>query len=283
MFLICGTIPQTEAGLILGRANFDGRKLLIGDHEIPCTQGTAALISAACVIAECRGMPAPRVAVAGDVGEGTGSRRLYRYLIEHLPDAACDIVLLHYIMPIMGLMKKVCEAARRCVKKPVMIADSSSMYAAKAAGLAQQFDVFTPDLSEMEFLADHDAVHPAYISHHLFRSEISRVPDLVRAAVEAGSMARTVIIKGAVDHVVQNGKIIFTLNEPDLPQLEAIGGTGDTISGMVGAFIAAGLSHRDAAIEALTLNRKAGLAANATAATKIREIIAAIPQAMNRQ
>ena len=94
-------------------------------------------------------------------------------------------------------------------------------------------------------------------------------------------MARTVIIKGAVDHVVQNGKIIFTLNEPDLPQLEAIGGTGDTLSGMVGAFIAAGLSHRDAAIEALTLNRKAGLAANATAATKIREIIAAIPQAMN--
>ena len=104
---------------------------------------------------------------------GKGSRLLYDYLIKNLPTISPDILLLHYILPVMGLMKKVCAAAAKCKKKPVMIADASSMYAAKAAGLAPFFDIFTPDLCEMAFLADADAVHPAYVSRHLFSAEIA--------------------------------------------------------------------------------------------------------------
>ncbi len=283
MLLICGTIPRDDLTIITGEAKFDGDKLIAGDTGVPCTQGTAALVSAACLVAAHFQAPAPQVIFAGDTGSGRGSRLLYDYVCKNLPRINPDILLMHYILPVMGLMKKVYEAAQKCVNKPVMMADASSMYAAKAAGLAGQFDIFTPDLSEMEFLADAEAIHPAYISHHLFRAEIAHIDELIAAAYRQRSMAKTVIVKGAIDHIVQDGKITFTLDKPNLPQLEAIGGTGDTISGMVGAFIAAGFSHYDAAIKALKANRKAGEYAKATPATKIREIIAAIPQALNHQ
>jgi len=280
MLLICGTIPQEDAVLVRGEARFGGSKLFIGDTEVSCTQGTAALASAACVVAaHCR-IGAPHAVFAGDTGGGRGSRLLYDFLIKNLPQINADVVLLHYILPVMGLMKQVCVAADQCAKKPVMMADASSMYAAKAAGLAAKFDIFTPDLAEMEFLADPDAVHPAYISRHLFRAEITRVDDLIAAAFRQKSMAKTVIIKGAIDHVVQEGEVTFTLSDPDLPALEAIGGTGDTISGMAGALVDAGFTHHDAAVAALRANRKAGECARATPATKISQVIAALPAAL---
>ncbi|HPD57152.1 MAG TPA: NAD(P)H-hydrate dehydratase [Smithellaceae bacterium] len=281
MLLICGTIPQAGASLVMGEVSFDGSRLAVGNTEIPCTQGTAALASAACVVAKHCGSAAPHAVFAGDTGSGKGSRLLYDYLSNNLPQLSPDILLMHYILPVMGLMKQVCAAADKCGKKPVMMADASSMYAAKAAGLAGQFDIFTPDLSEMEFLADPDAIHPAYISRHLFRADIACADDLIAAAFRQKSMAKTVVIKGATDHVIQEGKVKFTLSEPDLPALEAIGGTGDTISGMIGAFVDAGLTHLDAAMKALKANRKAGQLVQAKPATKVREIIAAIPRALN--
>ena len=281
MLLICGTIPQADAGLLLGEARFDGSKLFVGNTETPCTQGTAALASAACVVAKHCRIGAPYAVFAGDNGRGQGSRLIYDYLIKNLTKISADVVLLHYILPVMGLMKQVCAAAEQCAKKPVMMADASSMYAAKAAGLAAKFDIFTPDLSEMEFLADPDAIHPAYISRHLFRADIAQVDDLIEAALRQKSMAKTVIIKGATDHVVQEGKIKFTLSQPDLPALEAIGGTGDTISGMIGAFVDAGFTLLDAAVLALKANREAGQYAQATPATKISQIVAAMPKVLN--
>jgi NAD(P)H-hydrate repair Nnr-like enzyme with NAD(P)H-hydrate dehydratase domain len=219
----------------------------------------------------------PQVILVGDDGMGKGSRLLYDYLIKNLPIISPDILVLHYVLPVMGLMKKVCEAAAKCSKKPVMIADASSMYAAKAAGLAPLFDIFTPDLCEMAFLADADAVHPAYISRHLFSAEIVRAQELIAAAYQHKSAAKILLIKGAVDHVVEEGNIICTISEPDIPALEAIGGTGDTISGMIGALIDVGLTQRDAVITAAKANRKAGEYAQATPATKIRQIVSAIP------
>jgi NAD(P)H-hydrate repair Nnr-like enzyme with NAD(P)H-hydrate dehydratase domain len=280
MLLICGTVPYENIALIKGEAKFDRDKLFIQDTEIPCTQGTAALVSAACVTAAHLRQSPPHVVLAGDTGSGKGSRLLYDYLIKNLAPIKPDILLMHYILPVMGLMKKVCDAAAKCAKKPVMIADASSMYAAKAAGLAPIFDIFTPDLCEMAFLADADAVHPAYISRHLFSTEIAQVQELIAAAYKQKNAAKTLIIKGAIDHVAEDGKIICTISEPDIPAMEAIGGTGDTISGMVGAFIDAGWKHREAAIAVLKANREAGKYAQAAPATKIRQIVQAIPHVL---
>jgi NAD(P)H-hydrate repair Nnr-like enzyme with NAD(P)H-hydrate dehydratase domain len=161
-----------------------------------------------------------------------------------------------------------------------MIADASSMYAAKAAGLATIFDIFTPDLSEMAFLADPEAIHPAYISRHLFRTEIAQVPQLVTSAYRHKNAAMTMLIKGVTDYVVENGRIINTISEPDIPALEAIGGTGDTISGMIGAFMDYGYKSADALLSAARANRRAGELAGAKPATKIRKIVASLPAAI---
>ena len=58
-----------------------------------------------------------------------------------------------------------------------------------------------------------------------------------------------------------------------MPTLEAIGGTGDTITGLVSAFVHAGMEPREAAIIASKANRMAGKFAEATPATRVRQII----------
>jgi NAD(P)H-hydrate repair Nnr-like enzyme with NAD(P)H-hydrate dehydratase domain len=280
MLLICGTIPLADMPVTAGEANFSGGKLYINSREISCTQGTAALISAACATAFYLQSPRPNVIVAGDNGNGKGSRLLYDYIIKNLPALSPQVLVMHYILPIMGLMKKVCAAAEKCSPKPVMIADASSMYAAKAAGLAPRFDIFTPDFCEMAFLADPEAIHPAYMSRHLFSAEILQAPELIKSAYKHKNAARTLLVKGAIDYVVENGKIERTITEPDIPALEAIGGTGDTISGMVGAFIAGGYAHTAAVIAAAKANRQAGQYIQATPATKINRLVAALSEVL---
>ena len=282
--LICGTIPQEDFPLMMGAVKFSGKSLsfveaglTVGDREILCLQGTTALIGAACVTAEYLGEEPPHALLVGDRGTGKGSRLLYEYLSKNLPALAPRVLVLHYILPVMGLMKKVCESAEKCRMKPIMIADASSMYAAKAAGLATRFDVFTPDACEMAFLADPDATHPAYISRHLFDSDITQTPELAAKAYQNRSAARLLLVKGSVDYIVTEGKIVETITEPDIPELEAIGGTGDTITGMVAAFASAGLELQQAAILAARENRMAGRYAQAAPATRIWEIIAQFP------
>ena len=70
-------------------------------------------------------------------------------------------------------------------------------------------------------------------------------------------------------------------SQSDIPAMEAIGGTGDTISGMTGAFIDAGKSHWQAALLAAGVNRLAGKYAKAKPSTKIIDIVAQIPDALN--
>jgi ADP-dependent NAD(P)H-hydrate dehydratase / NAD(P)H-hydrate epimerase len=282
MLLICGTIPNPDISLITGEASFSGDELIVNNFAINCTQGTAALISAACVTAAHLHQPQPRVVLAGDIGSGGGSRLLYDYLIKNLSAAAPDVLVMHYILPIMGLMKKVAAAAERCGKKPAMIADASSMYAAKAAGIAPVFDIFTPDLSEMAFLADLSAIHPAYISRHLFAAETAQVPELIKSAYSHQNATDIMLVKGVVDCIAEKGKVVETISEPDIPAMEAIGGTGDTISGMIGAFVDAGMKHFDAALCAAKANRLAGEYSQAKPATKIRNIVSALPHILNK-
>lgn len=285
MLLICGTVPEPDLPIIRGSASFTGEALRIEtgadrQTELPCTQGTAALVSAACVTAARLKADSPGVLLVGDDGRGKGSRLLYDYLIRHLPSLQPDVLLLHYLLPVMGLMKRVCEAAEKCRRKPAMIADASSMYAAKAAGLARRFDIFTPDFCEMAFLADPDATHPAYISRYLFCAEIDDVGRLVTSAHQAGNSPPVMIVKGKIDHITVEGRVTASVSEPDLPALEAIGGTGDTISGMIGALVAGGFPHDEAALIAARANRSAGLHADARPSTKISRIVAALPAAL---
>ena len=276
MLLICGTVPAEDLPLTLGEASFDGEYLCMEGKSLPCTQGTAALVGAACATVASIGAQPPHVLLVGDKGTGGGSRSLYHHLIHHLPVLAPDVLMLHYMLPVMGLIRKVCESALNCPRKPVMIADAAAMYAAKAAGVAPKFDIFTPDLSEVAFLADPDAMHPAYVSRHLFESDASRIPQLAGDAYRQGNAAPIMVVKGATDYIIGDGKVLDTVSEPDLPALEAIGGTGDTLSGILCALVDIGMGHGEAAMIASVINRKAGEHVKATPSTKIRQIILAI-------
>jgi hypothetical protein len=277
MMLVAGTVPQRNLPLTMGMVGSNGDSLVVDGQEILCTQGTGAMVSAALAVTEYLKLEPPRVLVAGDTGQGGGSREIYEYLIGHVRDLCPRVLSLHYCLPDMALTRRLCDAVGRCERRPMMIADAASMYAAKAAGLAGEFDIFTPDASEMAFLADPDATHPAYIARHLFDTEVADIPRLVAAAYELGSASKVLLVKGATDYVARGGEIVETISEPDVPALEAIGGTGDTITGMVSALAYAGRDPHKAAIIAARANRMAGQVAQPTPATSVRDIVRQLP------
>lgn len=276
MILLVGTVPIRGMPLLEGCAEFKGDHILLNDMNLPCTQGTGAMVGAATTICKYLGSGPPRAIVAGDTGEGIGSLLLYEFLVHRLPEVQPKVLVLHYILPDIGLMKEVVKAAEKCPKKPILLADAGSMYAVKAAGLASKFDLMTPDATELAFLADPEATHPAYISKFFFETEVTS--SLIESAYEHKGASRVLLIKGPKDYVVKEGKIVSTISEPNLPELEAIGGTGDTITGMAAAFIHIGMEVEQAAILAAKSNRAAGLLAHPSPGTQVWELIQYFPE-----
>jgi hydroxymethylpyrimidine/phosphomethylpyrimidine kinase len=276
MMLIAGTIPDESFPLTFGEIKRDAKRLSVDGNGLSCTQGTGAMLSAALATTEYLGLDSPYALLAGDIGQGKGSREIYEYLAEHIRRLAPYVLALHYWLPDMALTRQLCSAIEKCERKPVLIADAASMYSAKAAGLAPFFDIFTPDAAEMAFLADPNATHPAYVRFMMYDS-IERMPELIGAAYEHKNAAKLMLVKGSVDYVVNDGKIIETVSEPDVPCMEAIGGTGDTITGMVSAFVYAGLEPHEAAIIAARANRMAGKMAGVTPATRVGHVVSFLP------
>ncbi len=273
MLLIAGTVPVKDFPLTIGPVTLDGDFLVIENQKFPCGQGTGAMLSAAVETLDHLGLDPPHAVLAGDIGDGGGSRLIYDYLIREGAGLGVSVLALHYLQPVMGLMKKLVGSVGKWKKKPVLIADAGSMYAAKAAGLAPEFEVFTPDAAEAAFLGDPDATHPAYIRKSFFEGECVDIEAAVAGACGNKNAARLLLVKGSVDRVVENGRVLHTVDEPDVPEMESIGGTGDTITGMVAAFVFAGLEPHEAAVMACRANRTAGKYAGAKPDTRISEII----------
>lgn len=275
--LIAGTIPDKTIPLTVGVVDTDGDFLSVDGQRFPCMQGTGAMISAALAVTRYLKLDAPRVVIAGDTGDGAGSRAIYDLLIHSVAKFAPKVLALHYWLPDMAQTKKLCEAVDKCEKRPIMIADAASMYSAKASGMATRFDIFTPDATEMAFLADPNATHPAYIARHLFDTDVTQTPKLIGTAYANRSAAKLQLVKGKIDYIVRDGVILETIDQPDVPALEPIGGTGDTITGLVAGLTYAGLEPHEAAIIAAKTNRTAGQLAHPTPATKVIEIIRQFP------
>jgi sugar/nucleoside kinase (ribokinase family) len=283
VLLIAGTVPIEDIPLTVGKAIIEGETLEVAGTRLPCAQGTAAMVSTAAITLDYLGLKEPpTAALIGDIGNGAGSKKLYRYLIDSVDDLTPKVVALHYIMPVIPLMEKVVAACKKCSPVPRLIADAGSMYAAKAAGLSRSFQIMTPDAGEMSFLADPKATHPAYIQHYFFNAEPRNVPDLIRQAFERNDAPETLIVKGSTDFIATSGEVVETVSEPDVPAMEAIGGTGDTITGMVSAFLFAGLEAHQACILAAKANRIAGLYAGITPASPVTELIGKLPEAFRK-
>ncbi len=277
MMLIVGTVPNKDLPLTHGQVSLDGDSLMADGRHFSRVQGTGAMISAALATTSYLKLEPPHVLVIGDIGDGKGTREMYQYLIGKVAELSPKVLALHYCLPIMALMKKLCQAVKECSPRPIMIADAGAMYAAKGAGLAPEFDIITPDPSEIAFLADSKATHPAYMAKHLFNCEPVKIPEQIAAAYKNNSSAKLLLVKGKTDYIASQGRVLATVKEPDIPALEPIGGTGDTVTGLVSALVYAGLEPRDAAIIAARTNRMAGKLARPTPATKVKEIVDQFP------
>ncbi|MDP8256016.1 MAG: NAD(P)H-hydrate dehydratase [Candidatus Alcyoniella australis] len=281
MLLVCGTIPHERSEPILGPAVLDNGTLVVGDLRIPCGQGTAAMISAACAVTQHLGIDPPHALLAGDIGQGKGSRALYRYLSQHIRHIAPQVLCLHYMLPIVTLIKQLEAQIERCKQRPLLLADAGAMYAAKAAGLARRFDVFTPDRAELAFLADPRADHPAYIAEHLIYDCAADPAKQIARAYKEGNAPQLTLIKGAEDLVARAGVIQARIDSPNVPQMEAVGGTGDTITGLLAALLYAGLEPHEAAIIAAKANRAAGSHAAMQVDSSIVKLIQSLPEVLN--
>jgi NAD(P)H-hydrate repair Nnr-like enzyme with NAD(P)H-hydrate dehydratase domain len=281
MMLIAGTVPIKDMPLTLGKVSSDGDFLLVERQGIPVTQGTGAMISAALATTAYLKLEPPWALLAGDLGQGRGSREIYEHLIENVAGLSPEVLSLHYCLPDMALTKRFCAAVEKCAKRPLLIADAASMYSAKAAGLAPFFDIFTPDAAEAAFLADPDATHPAYVKFMMY-NDVDKMPELIKAAYDNGNAAKLMLVKGSTDYIVNGSGIIDTVNVPDVPAMEPIGGTGDTITGMVSALVSAGLEPREAAVIAARANRMAGRIAAVTPATRVGRVVSQLPEVFKK-
>ncbi len=287
MFAVVGTVPDREFPLVSGEVSLKDNVICIKGKNVSVNRGTPALLAAAIKTCEVLDQPAPFGYLVGDIGQGDGSRRLYEYLSCHLGE--CDpqsksgtsfnTIAFHYLQPDVDWHNRVLLRVEEMEKRPFLIADAGFMYAAKMSGHSDKYDLFTPDAGELAFLADEEAPHPFYTRGFILHEE-NRIPELIARAYEHKNAALCLLVKGKEDYVANQQGIQATIDSPMEEALEAMGGTGDTLTGVVAALIEAGMEVKEAAVIAAKVNRLAGHYAKPTPATQVMEIIQYIPRAL---
>jgi ADP-dependent NAD(P)H-hydrate dehydratase / NAD(P)H-hydrate epimerase len=278
MLAVVGTVPHESFPLVAGEVRRKRDAVVVEGKSIPVNRGTPALLGAAIAAGEVLGNAKPFAYLVGDIGTGKGSRDLYAYLVKHLPKKAFEVMTFHYLQPDVDWHNRVLFAVEEMRSMPVLIADAGFMYAAKMSGQAGAYDLFTPDAGEMAFLADEEAPHPFYTRGFILHEETGcRSSSFAPMSMTMGLNSSG---KGQPrPHCLKEG-ILATVDEPLVETLEPVGGTGDTVTGIVSALVASGKSVEDSAVLAARANRLAGFYAEPTPATQVLDIIRRIPKAL---
>ncbi len=271
-WLIVGTVPYESFPLTEDICILEKDCLRIGEQRIRIARGTPALIAAACATADVLNIERPRALLVGDTGRGEGSRRLYDCLADTADKRSESGYSFHYLFPDVFRHNRILWKLESLSVKPMLVADAGYMYAAKMSGFASSYTLFTPDVGEMAFLADSQAPHPFYTRGFLLRDE-NRVPDLIQQAYAEGNAAQYLLVKGQQDYVACDGEIIGTVSEPCVAAMEPIGGTGDSLTGIVTAFLMAEYSVSEACMRAARANRLTGFLANPSPAFSIQDLL----------
>ena len=279
MLAVIGTVPDEGFPLVEGEAALAGDRLCVAGQVCPVQRGTPALLAAALAAAQTLGQPPPVAWLCGDIGLGDGSRRLYAYLEATLSQRSYQALCFHYLQPDVDWHNRVMFAIEAMPARPQLIADAGYMYVAKMSGQAAAYDLFTPDIGELAFLADEEAPHPFYTRGFILHEE-NLAPELIARAYEFDNAAKYLLVKGKTDYIASRQGILATVSEPQVEALEPIGGTGDTVTGVAAALMAAGYEVPLAAALAARTNRLAGLYADPTPATSVAEIIPHLARAL---
>ena len=294
MLAVVGTIPDQAFPLTTGKVDMVDNNLSINGKDLPINRGTPALLGAMvttlnhfCQSSDFTDYNDSKINnsmevtgfLAGDIGRGNGSLELYQYLVDNIFDMDIDVIVFHYLQPDVDWHNKILFKLNDLQKQPIIIADAGFMYAAKMSGLAPSYDLFTPDVGELAFLADEKAPHPFYTRGFILH-ENNKIPDLISRAYSHENAAKHLLVKGSTDYIANKDGIMFSIDNPVIEAMEAMGGTGDTITGVVTALIGTGMEIPKAAKIAAQVNRLAGQYANPNPATQVDEIIRYIPKAL---
>jgi len=193
MLCVVGTVPANDFPLTEGEVGLQDEQLRIGGEAIAVHRGTPALLAAAVKTAEALGRPMPYAYLVGDTGTGKGSRSLYAHLTEALPHTRFQTITFHYLQPIVHWHRRLQAALGALDPKPGLIADAGFMYVAKMSGAAPLYDLFTPDVGELAFLADEEAPHPFYTRGFILHED-NHVPDLIARAYRHRNAARYLLV-----------------------------------------------------------------------------------------
>ena len=289
MWYIVGTVPDPDfalctAGLEGPSTVADGLLHLPDGQAVPVQRGTAALAATAILACEVLSVAPPRLLLAGDPGSGAGSRAIYAWLEQNIAQISPTGLTFHYLFPDQDWHNRVLMAVQDLPKRPIMVADAGFMYVAKMSGYADAYDLFTPDLGELAFLADEKAPHPFYTRGFLLAQE-DDVPPLLLRALEHANCPKNMIIKGSRDYIVLDGQIAATVDAPSVASMECIGGTGDLVTGLATAFLC-GHANMDSASMGESCTAAARMArmlaqhCAPTPGTQIAELIEKLPEAL---
>jgi ADP-dependent NAD(P)H-hydrate dehydratase / NAD(P)H-hydrate epimerase len=281
MLCILGTIPDAGFPLVTGPVRLKDGRLLVADRTIGIHRGTPALVGAVLAAGTVLSLPPVEAWLVGDIGRGEGSRKLYAHMEQGLARFPWTVLVFHYLQPDVDWHNRVLFAVEKMSPRPVLIADAGFMYAAKMSGQAERYDLFTPDAGELAFLADEDAPHPFYTRGFILHQE-DKVPALVDRAYRHANAARWLLIKGRTDCLADAQGIHETVDAPACAAMEAMGGTGDTLTGLAAALAATGMPIDRAAALAARANRLAGQLAAPTPATQIEAMVRKIPAALRQ-
>ncbi len=279
MLAVVGTVPNDDFPLVNGEARIYGDRILVEGREIPVNRGTPALLAAALKAGEVLNSSPPIACLVGDTGRGHGSRRLYEHLVRHSREQEGRVVVFHYLQPDVDWHNKVLFALEEVLPRPTLLADAGFMYAAKMSGQSESYELFTPDAGELAFLSDEEAPHPFYTRGFILHEE-NHIPELIARAYEHRNAAQYLLVKGKQDHIASRAGIHAVIDHPAAEALEAMGGTGDSLTGIVSALIASGINTLEAATLAARINRLAGYLADPSPASQVMDMIRHIPAAM---
>jgi NAD(P)H-hydrate repair Nnr-like enzyme with NAD(P)H-hydrate dehydratase domain len=278
-WLIVGTVPREDFPLYEGPCGLENGHLHLAGRTLSISRGTPALLAAACAISNAVGIESPRALLAGDIGRGDGSARIYKYLTERLPMLSPALLVYHYLQPDVDWHNRIHLVMEGMETRPLLVADAGYMYVAKMSGFASCYDLFTPDAGELAFLADEAAPHPFYTRGFILQEE-ERVDELIQRAYDHEDASRYMLVKGRCDVVASRQGIIQRIGEPCVECMEPVGGTGDSLTGIAGALIAAGRPIPEACSLAARVNRTMGLLANPTPASSIESLLPFLPRAL---
>ena len=281
MLAVVGTVPDPDIPVIQGYVELKDSKLYVDGTEIDINRGTPALLASTASLLDYLQKGPVYAFLAGDVGLGHGSRKLYSHLSATIRDYSFQTLVFHYLLPDVDHHLKVLMAMQEMNPRPLLIADAGFMYAAKMSGESGKYDLFTPDVGELAFLADENAPHPFYTRGFILAEE-NKTPELIQRAYNHDNAAGYLLVKGRQDYVASRQGIIETVDSPMVEALEAVGGTGDMLTGLVSALIDSGLEMEKAMGLAARINRTTGLLADPTPAFQIKDIMRHIPEAYDR-